>query len=195
MTHSELIYHKPVIGKVYKNGEQMYEEGTYGKATGNHIHYEVAEGLQYGKSYDSTMKVYRMPNELKPEDVCFICDSFSTVKNMGGVVMKHCDIPYYNALEKLPEGLNGIDISNWQKNIDLSKVYADFVIVKASEGVDWTDPSFVDLYKKAKAAGKRLGAYHFARPTKNNDAIREADTFIAALRSVDAIGHTLLALD
>ena len=31
--------------------------------------------------------------------------------------------------------LNGIDISGYQANIDLSKVAADFVIVKATEGI------------------------------------------------------------
>lgn len=135
MTHSNLEYNKPIIGKVYSNGEAMYEEGTTGKATGNHIHYEVAEGLHYNKTYDSSLGVYRMPNELKPEDVCFICDSFSIVKDMGGEYMKHCDTPYYNALEKLTESIVGIDISNWQKSIDLSKIYADFVICKATEGI------------------------------------------------------------
>lgn len=91
MTHANFYYvKKPVIGKIYTNGEALYEEGTYGKATGNHIHYEVAEGLQYGKSYDSAMGVYRMTNELKPENVCYICDSFSTVKSTGGATFKHC---------------------------------------------------------------------------------------------------------
>lgn len=32
--------------------------------------------------------------------------------------------------------LNGIDVSDWQQDIDLSKVSADFVIVKMTQGVD-----------------------------------------------------------
>lgn len=96
LTHSDFIYTpKPIIGKVYKNGEALYSEGTYGKATGNHVHLEVAAGLQYSKTYDSKMGVYRMPNELKPEDTFFICDSFSKVANMGGAVMKHCSSVVY----------------------------------------------------------------------------------------------------
>ena len=31
--------------------------------------------------------------------------------------------------------MNGIDISHWQKGIDLSKIKADFVIAKATEGI------------------------------------------------------------
>ena len=91
MTHANFGYvQRPVIGKIYSNGEPFYEEGTYGYATGNHIHFEVAEGLQYGKYMDESMGVYRMPNELRPESVCFICDSFSTVISTGGVAFRHC---------------------------------------------------------------------------------------------------------
>ena len=97
LTHGAFLFVKaPVVGKVYKNGDQIYEEGTYSidpeiPVTGNHIHFEVAEGIQKTKTKDKSMGVYRMKNELKPEDVCFICDNFSTVANMGGAIMKHCD--------------------------------------------------------------------------------------------------------
>lgn len=91
--------------------------------------------------------------------------------------------------------LKGIDISNWQKNINLSKVDADFVIVKSSEGVGWIDSSFKPLYTSAKAAGKRLGAYHFARPTGSNTPEKEANSFINALNTVGAIGEAVLVLD
>ena len=193
MTHSNLIYNKPIIGKIYSDGQAMYEEGTYGKATGNHIHYEVAEGLQYSKYLDNNLGVYRMKNELKPEEVCFICDSFSKVKNMGGVSMRHCTSPYYEGGVKI--SLKGIDISNWQSSINLANIDADFVIVKASEGVGWTDPSFTKLFNSAKALNKKLGLYHFARPTVNNTAEQEANTFVSAAKSVGAIGKAMLVLD
>ena len=91
--------------------------------------------------------------------------------------------------------LKGIDISNWQSNINLYNIEADFVIVKASEGVGWTDPSFKKLYLAAKGAGKKLGIYHFARPTGNNTAQKEVDTFLNAAKSVGAIGEAILILD
>ena len=51
--------------------------------------------------------------------------------------MKHCATPYYEKEVKPITGtLRGIDISNWQKGINLNIVDADFVIIKASEGVD-----------------------------------------------------------
>ena len=113
MTHAAFQYVKaPVIGKIYKNGEPIYEEGTYSadpniRITGNHIHYEVAEGLQYSKYYDRNMGVYRMYGELKPEDICFICDSFSTVASMGGVVMAHCEgVAYTTPQTSFADGLS-----------------------------------------------------------------------------------------
>ena len=71
--------------------------------------------------------------------------------------------------------MNGIDISKWQSGIDLSAVKADFVIVKATEGIGYVDKSCDGFFQKALSLGKKLGFYHFARPT--NDPIREADFF------------------
>ena len=60
--------------------------------------------------------------------------------------------------------LNGIDISHWQKGLDLAKIKCDFVIVKATEGTNFHDPCFNDFMKKAESLEKCLGFYHFARP-------------------------------
>ena len=73
--------------------------------------------------------------------------------------------------------MRGIDISKWQSGIDLSAVNADFVIVKATEGIGYVDKSCDGFFQKALSLGKKLGFYHFARPTANNDPIREADFF------------------
>ena len=73
--------------------------------------------------------------------------------------------------------LNGIDISKWQSNINLSAVKADFVIVKATEGIGYVDKTCDKFFQKALSLGKKIGFYHFARPTKNNNPIREADFF------------------
>lgn len=72
---------------------------------------------------------------------------------------------------------NGIDISNWQRGIDLSKVPCDFVIAKATEGIGYVDKSCDGFIQQALKLGKKIGFYHFARPTANNDPIREADYF------------------
>lgn len=73
--------------------------------------------------------------------------------------------------------LNGIDISNWQRGIDLSKVPCNFVIAKATEGIGYVDKSCDGFIQQAIKLGKPFGFYHFARPTAKNDPIREADFF------------------
>lgn len=88
--------------------------------------------------------------------------------------------------------LNGYDISNNQGNIDNSIVPGDFVIIKATEGVGWTDPNCDANYQQAKKAGKRLGVYHFARPD-GNGATAEADWFVSQVRGY--VKEAVLVLD
>lgn len=73
--------------------------------------------------------------------------------------------------------LKGIDISKWQKGLDLSKIDCDFVIIKATEGVGYVDPCCDGFYQQAKKLGKKLGFYHFARPTAGKDPVVEAQFF------------------
>lgn len=62
--------------------------------------------------------------------------------------------------------INGIDVSHHQEKIDWKKVKAsgiDFVMIKATEGINYVDPLFTQNAKGASAAGLRIGAYHFLR--------------------------------
>lgn len=86
--------------------------------------------------------------------------------------------------------MNGIDISKWQSGIDLSAVKTDFVIVKATEGIGYVDKSCDSFFQKALSLGKKLGFYHFARPT--NDPIREADFFYSNCRGYFGKGIPIL---
>lgn len=74
--------------------------------------------------------------------------------------------------------LNIIDISHHQKGIDLGAIKFDGVIIKATEGNGYTDEMCDTFYQKAKALGKKLGVYHFARPDLGNTAEAEADWFV-----------------
>lgn len=88
--------------------------------------------------------------------------------------------------------LNGYDLSNNQGNIDNSIVPGDFVIIKATEGVGYTDPDCDANYQQSKGAGKKLGVYHFARPD-GNDPISEANWFVSQIKGY--IGEAILMLD
>ena len=70
--------------------------------------------------------------------------------------------------------LKAFDISNWQRGIDVAKLPADIIIVKATEGINFIDSTCNGFYQTAKKAGKLLGFYHFAR---NNNPEAEAEFF------------------
>lgn len=87
--------------------------------------------------------------------------------------------------------LNGIDISAWQRGIDAASVPSDFVIVKATQGLDYINDDCDRAYQQAKAAGKKLGVYHFA--DGNSSGVAEADFFIDNIQGY--IGEAILVLD
>ncbi|MFP1633315.1 GH25 family lysozyme [Zhengella sp. ZM62] len=60
--------------------------------------------------------------------------------------------------------VHGVDVSRWQGEIDwlkLKKEGANFVYIKATEGGDHLDPSFMRNWRGAQKAGVARGAYHF----------------------------------
>ena len=77
--------------------------------------------------------------------------------------------------------LHGIDVSNWQRGINCATIPGDFVIIKVSEGVGYTDPNWEACANAAYAAGKKIGLYHFARPEYGNNAYSEANFFSAKI--------------
>lgn len=70
--------------------------------------------------------------------------------------------------------LKGIDISNWQRKFSLANTKPDFVIVKATEGLNFVDKSCDKFVQDAINLGIPFGYYHFAR---SNDAAKEAKFF------------------
>jgi lysozyme len=61
--------------------------------------------------------------------------------------------------------VQGIDVSNWQGDIDWDKVRGagtQFAFIKATEGGDYLDPKFAQNWQAAKRAGIPRGAYHMA---------------------------------
>lgn len=71
--------------------------------------------------------------------------------------------------------LNGIDISNWQKGINLAAVPADFVIAKATQGTRYVSPDCARQVEQARATGKRFGVYHYV---SGGNAVAEANYFV-----------------
>jgi lysozyme len=71
--------------------------------------------------------------------------------------------------------MNGIDISPWQESLNLLNVSYDFVMIKATEGVDYVSPTCDMHFQEAKSMGKKRAVYGF---TNFGDPIQEADYFV-----------------
>ena len=74
----------------------------------------------------------------------------------------------------------GIDVSNWQGNVDWEEVAGDgytFAWAKATEGMTYTDPMFFNNMENGIDANIVMGAYHFARPD-NNSPQEDAANFL-----------------
>ena len=91
--------------------------------------------------------------------------------------------------------VKGIDIYNGTRTrgIDFPRVKSagySLAIVKATEGVSYTDPSFTANVDDARAAGMLVGAYHLMRATPIE---QQAKDFIAAIK--DHGPYVMLAID
>ena len=74
-----------------------------------------------------------------------------------------------------PSHAHGIDISSHQGGLNIAAIWADFVIVKVTEGTGYINPFWQQQAEATLAAGKRLGLYHFAN---DEDAGEQARFFL-----------------
>ncbi|KAE8334020.1 glycoside hydrolase superfamily [Aspergillus sergii] len=77
------------------------------------------------------------------------------------------------SLKATSDTVQGFDISNHQATVDFKAAYNDgarFVMIKATEGTDFTDKVFSSHYQGATDAGMIRGGYHFALPDSSSGA-------------------------
>ena len=86
--------------------------------------------------------------------------------------------------------MNGIDISGYQAELNAGIVPSDFVIIKATEGTNYINPTWEEQAGQVIQTNKLLGFYHFASV---GNPIAEADFFISVVK--DYIGKAVLVLD
>lgn len=88
--------------------------------------------------------------------------------------------------------LSGYDVSNWQSgySTDWLLSTSDFLIMKATESLDFVDGYCDGWVQACRNAGHLWGFYHFAR---NNDAVSEADFFVD--NTVNYFGEGIPVLD
>lgn len=90
--------------------------------------------------------------------------------------------------------LNGIDVASYQTGMNVGAVDGDFVIVKATGGVGYVNPSCNAHVEQTLKAGKKLGLYHFAHEIGcQGSAEAEAQFFLDSIKNY--IGKAMLILD
>ena len=97
--------------------------------------------------------------------------------------------------------LNGIDIASHQEGIDVTKVDADFVIVKVSGGTSYVNDrahgawrDWRDIANAVLKAGKLLGLYHYACEYGSEPGGKaEAEFFLKQIKGFE--GKAVLCLD
>lgn len=90
-------------------------------------------------------------------------------------------LPRTLAAAATPGGVQGLDVSAWQKNINWNQVWtngARFVYVKATENTNYASAQFSQQYSGSAAVGIIRGAYHFAVPNASSGAA-QANYFVS----------------
>ena len=149
MTHDNTISSSIKIGSVYSGDDMIYEEGTKGNATGNHIHLEIATGWVTSKVKFTGNQYYNgsawaMKGLVKPEEALFLLNGYhETPINTGGYNWQWVD-----SIEYTPEPEGPITINEGINNITYSG--KNYIIVKQPSNCDvgiWslTHPQLADL--------------------------------------------------
>lgn len=86
--------------------------------------------------------------------------------------------------------MNGIDISDYQRGIDLNAVPFDFMICKVTEGTTIVHTTHTSFIQMANKLGKKWGFYHFLN---TEDVIKQADFFVSQAK--EYFGHGIPFLD
>ena len=79
-----------------------------------------------------------------------------------------------------------LDASHHQDMIDFERVAQSplkWIFLKATEGSTHVDPKFLEYARDAKAAGMKVGAYHFF--TERSSATEQAAHYLNTIKSVD----------
>lgn len=83
---------------------------------------------------------------------------------------------------------NGIDVSEWQGEIDFREVAnagIEIVYIRASEGANYIDPYFRENYEEAKANGLKTGFYHYLTARNEEEARAEAEFFVGNIKGTE----------
>lgn len=102
------------VGKIIKQGEVFYSEGTKGNATGNHVHFECGKGKFTGTGWHKDAAGYWSINNGKKVTEClFVDDSYKILNSKGYSFknVKEVEIKRYGTPVARNEYVNQIKIN------------------------------------------------------------------------------------
>lgn len=108
LTHSNRSFQ---VGEIYKYKEVMYQEGTSGYATGNHIHLEICEGHVKTKVLNSKGG-YNLKNMLRANKVIFLLKSYTTLVKGGGLSWQTTDSVTVKTSDSSNTSYQKFDVTN-----------------------------------------------------------------------------------
>lgn len=79
---------------------------------------------------------------------------------------------------------DGIDVSEWQGNINFKKVKESgikVVYIRAGQGFNYEDAKFERNYEEAKKQGLKVGAYHYVTAKNEEEAKKQAKFFVSLI--------------
>ena len=102
------------------------------------------------------------------------------------VILSIC-MPSFAFLQSDDKLYEGIDVSEWQGEIDFEEVARsgiEVVYIRVSEGTNYIDPYFKENYNEAKENGIKVGFYHFLTATNVEKAREEAEFFVSNIKKL-----------
>ncbi|WP_170075728.1 GH25 family lysozyme [Paraclostridium dentum] len=94
--------------------------------------------------------------------------------------------------------LKGIDVSHWTGYVNFKDVFnsgIQVVYIKATEGTNYIDPRFREYYNEARAAGLKIGFYHFFNPVNSGTPKEQAQHFVSTIKELKCDCKLVLDLE
>ena len=88
--------------------------------------------------------------------------------------------------------MRGIDISTYQRGLDLGNIDFDFAIIKATEGTELVQDTCDPWVQQCIQLGKRWGFYHFFA---GGDPVKEAEFFVSNTKNYFGKGKGVAVVD
>ena len=100
------------------------------------------------------------------------------------VILLAITIPVYALSPSSNEIYRGIDVSEWQGDIDFARVKEagiEVVYIRAGQGFSYEDAQFERNYEQARRYGFKIGVYHYMTARSVEDARLQARFFVSLI--------------